>query len=208
MSSYGRRRSSANPTSILICCCIFLLGAVIGAVIVMAVLGRPAPNTEKPETNAQETQAVETDNSIETEEGAETEPAPEDNQKLKVLSTVEQGEQVIVTTTYGTFSYPYAFSDLLVFEAVADSEDEKLDFYADVNDKKLHLFTLWFGGSEGFAVGTLKHPESGESVTVSVVFGEEPEGLSEDELISYYAAKELFNDIEQSLAENEGYVRA
>ncbi|MBR6740975.1 MAG: hypothetical protein IKM04_07925 [Clostridia bacterium] len=169
---------------LLLCCCTLLLGAFIGTGITMLIYGgKPLdmPSNDMSDNNKNEV----------------TLPA---HSKFAVLSKKEDGDLVVVTTTYGSFSYPFAFTDVLSYEASTDdSSAAKLNFYADIDENKYILFTLNFGISEGIFIGRLNVGEEGGQTDVSVVFYDTPEALSNDELTTYYAAKELFNDIEQSL---------
>lgn len=175
---------------LIVCCCALLLSALIGAGITKLVYDGKAFDGQ--ESN------VSDDNKNET--------AFPERPNLNVLSKKEDGDLVIVNTTYGTFSYPFVFSDILSFEvSTDDSSIAKLNFYADINESKYILFTLNFGSSEGVFIGQVKIEGESTQTNVSVVFYDEPEGLNTDELTTYYAAKELFNDIEQSLMKNDNY---
>lgn len=175
---------------LIVCCCALLLSALIGAGITKLVYDDKAFDGQ--ESN------VSDDNKNET--------AFPERPNLNVLSKKEDGDLVIVNTTYGTFSYPFVFSDILSFEvSTDDSSIAKLNFYADINESKYILFTLNFGSSEGVFIGQVKIEGESTQTNVSVVFYDEPEGLNTDELTTYYAAKELFNDIEQSLMKNDNY---
>ena len=174
---------------LIVFCCVLLLGALIGAGITKLVYDDKAFDGQ--ESN------VSVDNKNET--------TLSKHPNLNVLSKKEDGDLVIVNTTYGTFSYPFAFADILSFEVSTDGSVDKLNFYADLSERKYILFTINFGSSEGVFIGQVKIEGESTQTSVSVVFYDEPEGLNDDELTTYYAAKELFNDIEQSLMKNDNY---
>lgn len=122
--------------------------------------------------------------------------------QLLVENVTEQGDTVIVTTTYGTVKYPYAFSDLISVEAETFETHAVLKFSAEIEGEKHKLYTLIFNGEEGMPVGTLLM--DGESYTVTALF-HDAAGISDDNMVTFYAAQEAFNDVVNSLSENEGF---
>ena len=139
--------------------------------------------------------------------GKETDkPAPtlEDTDKLIIMSIEEEGEWVILTTSYGKMRYPFAFSDVIKTEAVNYGEYSQLKLSAAVSEKTVPIYTLNFNHDSGIPAGELVLPVSGEKIGVSVEFFE-PDGLTEEEENVFHAACETFNDILDSFAENENF---
>ena len=54
--------------------------------------------------------------------------------ELLVQSVTEDGDTVLVETTYGTVRYPYAFSDILIVEAENFENYAVLEFGATIDD--------------------------------------------------------------------------
>jgi hypothetical protein len=98
-----------------------------------------------------------------------------------------------------------AFCDLLVIREENDSSCAQLDFFALIGEKEAKLFTVFFGKEEGAPVGTLKLADWEEELSVTAVFYDDTEGLDENSQFTYYALKETFNDIVQSLEKNAGF---
>lgn len=184
----GKNNSQANIKLLLAVCCVIILGLIIAVVCILGGQGRNEPP-------AGETQGT---------QGA----TQSEMKKLTVHSTEEQGDTVLVDTSYGLLKYPYAFSDLIRIEAVNYQDLAALEFTADINKTAVKLFTVWFNGTEGIPVGTLKLEGEEEPVSVTVVFFEMEEGLDEDGRTTFNALQEVFNDIAVSLAENEGFTEA
>ncbi len=139
---------------------------------------------------------------------AETTPTEETLPKMKELlveSVEEQEDIVLVNTTYVTVKYPYAFSDIMSVEAQTFEDYAVLEFGAIIHDTTHKVYTLFFNGEEGMPVGTLQL--DGETYVVTAQF-HDVSGMNEDSMITYYAAQETFNDVVNSLSENEGFTAA
>ena len=122
--------------------------------------------------------------------------------ELLVQSVTEQKDTVLVVTTYGTVKYPYAFSDLISVEAETFENHAVLEFGAMIDGTVHKLYTLIFNGEEGTMVGTL--PVDGETYVVTVQF-HDASGIGDNSMVTFYAAQETFNDVVNSLSENEGF---
>ena len=114
---------------------------------------------------------------------------------LTVIEMAEKGDVVSVTTTYGTFEYPAAFSDFMSVKSESAKNTSKLQFFANVNDEEILIYTMLFGGTEGLPLGTIQKTDWAEPVVVTVLFPEEPIGLNESDLLTYYATQETFNNV-------------
>lgn len=134
--------------------------------------------------------------------------AAENNMPMKELviqSTTEQEDTVIVSTTYGTLRYPFAFSDIMVVEAKTFEDYAMLEFRAVIDDAEFMLYALYFNGKEGIPVGTLQ-VDGNIYVITSQLYTEE--NISDDDMVTFYAAQETCNDVLSSLAENQGFTAA
>lgn len=121
--------------------------------------------------------------------------------KLQILSTDEDDESIIVETTYGKFSYPRAFMDVISVETAVDSEDECLKFISEIDGNPTVLFTIFYDSNKGVHCGQQVLPNDKE-VNVSVVFEDAPEQISDDWKTTFYAAQEIFNDVIASMEED------
>lgn len=122
--------------------------------------------------------------------------------ELLVQSVTEQDDTMIVETTYGTVRYPFAFSDIMYVEAETFENHAELDFCAMIDGTIHKVYTLLFNGEEGMPVGTLQN--DGETYVVTVQF-HDISGVSEENIATFYAAQETFNDAVNSLSENKSF---
>lgn len=125
--------------------------------------------------------------------------------ELLVESVTEQEHDVLVVTTYGTVRYSYAFSDLIIVEAENFVDHVELKFGATIDDEVRNLYTLIFDGEEGIPIGTLQVDDDTYAVTAQF---HDVSGISEDGMVTFYAVQETFNDVVNSLSENEGFTAA
>ena len=61
---------------------------------------------------------------------------------------------------------------------------------------------------EGIALGTLKLSDQAATMPVSVSFGDAPNGLAGNELATFIAAQETFNDVLTSMMEDSRFTMA
>lgn len=187
---------------------VLLIGLLIAAVCV-ACGGKsdqtePAATTNAPAQTTQGTQNTTTTVKPPETDAPEVPPIKE----LTVLSVEEQGDAVLVNTSYCTLRYPYAFSDLIGVEAVTEKDRAALKFTANISGAIVELYTLRFDHADGIPVGTLTVDGEDSSFTVTVVFAEAAQSLSQESLTTFYAVQETFNDVVVSLAENAGFTPA
>lgn len=181
MTKYGNSNAAQRNKLMIIC---IALGVVLALLIVMVVclhLNQTPENDKTDGTTAGETSGI---------------------QELLLESVTEQGDAVLVVTTYGTVKYPYAFSDLLSVEAETFEKYAVLDFGATIDGTMHKLYKLMFNSEEGMLIGTLQ--KDGETYVVTAQFYE-MSGVSGDSVITFNAAQETFNDVVNSLSENEGF---
>ena len=126
-------------------------------------------------------------------------------QKLEITSSVQDGDRMLVSTTYGTVYYSAAFSDMIYVEAGNHGNYTQLDFKVVINGETKPIYSLLFERNSGIPVGTLT--VNGNRYMVTAVI-HSPEGVGEADRLSFYAAQETFNDVMNSLAENSGFVPA
>lgn len=190
MGKYSKRKAAKQRKALT--ATIAVASAILVLLIaVLVILGRDkAPEEVVPGTT---TEAP----------GASTVAGKVSNVKtLQVESVKEEGETVIVETTYGTVKYPYAFSDLVIVEAETFENHAVLEFKAEIDGTEYKLYTLIFNGEEGIPVGKLT--VDGETYVVTALF-HDVTGLSNDNMVTFYAVQETFNDVVNSLSENEGF---
>lgn len=183
-----RREPRKNKKSLNAKQLTFLAGCVIGAAALICVacflLFSPKPEDE-PDLPAQTTQATEPEKPL----GA-----------LSIEDIYRQGSSMLVKTSYLDLEFPYAFSDVIFVEAVNENGVAALKFSTKTATMDEPLYTIWFGGTVGEAIGTYagKFP-------VTVEFFSLPKNLSEDDQGTFKATQETFNDVLQSMHENENF---
>ena len=172
-----------------------VLTAAIGAIsvvlvlliVVLLCLGRDkAPEATVPGTEAPVTEQI------------------SNMKELLVESSTERGEVVTVETTYGTVKYPYAFSDLIIVEAETFENHAALTFKAELDGEQYNLYTLLFNGEEEDSMPLGELLVDGETYVVTALF-HDVTGLSDDNMVTFYAVQETFNDVVNSLSENSGF---
>ena len=125
---------------------------------------------------------------------------------LQLLERRENGDMIELVTTYCTLRFPYAFSDLVVQEVTDQNGRIAIDFYAALGGERYPVYTVSFSGGGDIPLGMLKV----DAVTfeVSAKFHEDTADLQGDDMISFCAAQETFNDIWASLEANENFTSA
>lgn len=184
---YGTR--GISKVGLIVICCILTL--VLAALIAVAV----GMTTDR----AQETPD-------ETQKGNETQSdLIVGSMDEMVIYAIEEREDVMyVTTSYGAFSYPYAFSDLLVIEEVNQDSCVGLIFSAFLEEKYEQVYTLWINSNQGMQAGSL-HRED-KTYRVSIEMYEAREDMSEIYISTYYAVQETLNDVLQSMEAGGDFV--
>lgn len=124
-------------------------------------------------------------------------PTQRIGKNLSILSITESGDWVTVKTSYITFKYPFAFSDIIEVEAFNDELTSQLRFYSEIDGKRILNYSINFNSEEGIPCGTIKG-----KIPVSVMFKEAPKKLSDEWRSTYDAVQETFNDVLKSMEEN------
>lgn len=128
--------------------------------------------------------------------------------ELKVISSTENDGSVDVETTYGKFSYPSAFADIMSVKAVSEEKTTALQFFSNIDGKEALIYTIYYNNDIGTPCGLYTFSESGEEIVVSVVFENLPENISSDWISTFRATQETFNDVIESMDEDERFVMA
>ena len=186
-----------TPLIVLLTCVVAVL---LGVLIWLLATRDSVPTPDSTEGTTVPTHSAETSQPTEPTE-------PEEAIPLEIVSVVEQGDRVVVTTTYGVVQYPFAFSDLIRVEAENNDSRSTLAFSLVMGETAYPVYALHFGGSEGMVLGTVTL-ENGTSVGVYGEFAQFPESLPEADTVTYNAVQETFNDIVASLGENENFTPA
>ena len=117
------------------------------------------------------------------------------------VSETEATEPLTIDTPYGQLLYPVSHADHLEI-ITEDGEVYSLQFCCTLDGRRLPLFTLYFGGTQGSPAGTLSDAEGNETqiylVIEDLIFGED---WSEEEKILAYAMQEDVNFLLENLSE-------
>lgn len=176
------------------------VSALLAVVMICALAcgcGKKAEETTQP---AETTQAV-----TETTQPATEAPV---QAVLTVETLEEQGDMMVVTTSFGQVKYPYAFGDMLQVTAEDKGDVAELVFSALISGEEYHVFTVRFGSEEGIVLGTMAIEGEAEPRTVSAEFASVDGAALGDRANAYYAVQECFNDVAASLQENAGFTPA
>lgn len=149
------------------------------------------------------------DLSKDTQIGSVDAPEEMNAPALRIETTDEDSKWVTVGTTYGAFRYSSAFSDIIAVTAVQHDAASNLLFTADIDGKEILLYTIRYNeDGKGIALGTLKLSDQAATMPVSVSFGDAPNGLAGNELATFIAAQETFNDVLTSMMEDSRFTMA
>ena len=125
-------------------------------------------------------------------------------QELIIQSLKEEGDLVLISTTYGDFSYPFAYSDLLVIDTLTEKDHVALLFKVNLVDSIEPVFTLWINREQGTEAGALQVENRSYPLYVEIIPARED--LDPGCRQSFNAAQELLNDVLRSLEENGYYI--
>lgn len=127
---------------------------------------------------------------------------------LSVEAIEEQGDMMAVKTTFCQVKFPFAFADLIQVKAVNEEAVASLEFAALIAGDAYPLYALHFGGSEGIHLGAMEIDGEAEPRAVYAEFYPADEAALGDNLGTFHAAQETFNDVVASLAENQKFAQA
>ena len=133
-------------------------------------------------------------------------PTQPSHPALQLVERRENGDMIELVTTYCTLRFPYAFSDLVVQEITDQDGRIAIDFYAALGGERYPVYTVLFSGGGNIPLGTLQVDDV--TFEVSANFHEDTANLQGDDMVSFCAAQETFNDIWASLEANENFTSA
>lgn len=124
--------------------------------------------------------------------------------ELKIISTKESDNWVVVETTYGEFQYPAAFSDIIKLESITKDNSSQLQFFARIDEGDVLVYTIYYNNNIGERFGKLKLSENNE-IAVFFVFEKADGTNSSDWLDTFYAIQDTFNDVKNSMSEDSRF---
>lgn len=124
-------------------------------------------------------------------------------EEIVVYAVDEREDAMYVTTSYIDFTYPYAFSDLLVIEPINQENFVGLQFSLFMG-KKEPVYTLWINRDQGMFAGVLKQGNKKYRVTIEMY--NPREDLDETQVPTFYAVQETLNDVLQSMGASGDFV--
>ena len=125
--------------------------------------------------------------------------------ELRILSSIESGSNVVVDTTYGTFKYPLAFSDLIKFEAVNGESSSQLEFFVHISGKDVPVYSIYYNEGKGDRFGKLSLGGEYTDIWVSIAFADPDDSVKSEWTNTFYAVQETFNTVLSSMEENDGF---
>lgn len=130
-----------------------------------------------------------------------------ENENNPELQIEQVGDEMVLQTAYCELRYPYAFSDVIQVEQVDSNNTFILDFMFVFQDIRTPIFSLCFGNDGDDLIGSIT-TAAGDSVSVQLIAYDMPEQLSEkeDARNTYYAAREVMNDILNSLMGSPAFI--
>ncbi len=121
-----------------------------------------------------------------------------DSENSTIVIQEEPIETYDIQTEKGTFQYPTSWKENMRYE----EKDNQIVFYGKVgNHEEQILFTLVFGGSEGYLLGKL----NGEELHIIDSDVQFDESWSEEEKNQIITMQEDFNVILEDLLKNESF---
>lgn len=129
-----------------------------------------------------------------TQESTEFVPPFVDEEKL----IPETEPPVEVSMPEYELTYSGELKDVIVVEELNDQDPQGLKFTVVLTEKQEHIFTLYFNTDQGDLVTILTDPE-GNRIPVAFQMAAVPEGLSEEDEMTFYMAQEAVNEIVTSL---------
>lgn len=127
-------------------------------------------------------------------------------QEMVIESVSEQGDVVVMETSFCQVKIPYAFSDLIEVQPVNDGNQRTLKFYVMLDEQRHDLFSIIFNGMSGIRLGDISVEGRSSTIPVFAVIDEVHPGLEGDQRLTVLAAQDCFSEIVFSLNDNEGFV--
>lgn len=186
-------KNKKNIVIIVVLTLVVIIGVVIGISVFHGSQG--GPEGEQNQTDQGNT------------EQNNTEQDQIDLPELQIISTAEVEDLVVVESTYGTFHYPFAFSDIIGVKTINQETSSKLQFFARIDGEEVVIYTIHYNDAVGDRCGTLRLEDNAE-VEVFVEFTDAPTSLSSGWLTTFYATQETFNDVLFSMSDDGQFVIA
>jgi hypothetical protein len=134
------------------------------------------------------------------------EPGPEATQPLRtsmpdltIGEPTRNGQSMLVNTSYMDVEFPYMFSDYIYCQPINQQNATALEFRVRTATMDAPLYTIWFNGNVGQSVGSFDPGDGQGTVPVTVVFHKAEEKLSQDDLGTFKATQESFNEVLASM---------
>lgn len=116
---------------------------------------------------------------------------------------------IAIETPYCTLYYPAQWAEGLRTEVSGEEFDMAVSFYGTVAQEEYLLFTLYFGGAEGFPVGVLEIQDGVMlDVTLDITDLEMNDSWNQEETDRICAMQEAMNDVLNYLEMEEKFVPA
>lgn len=122
-----------------------------------------------------------------------------------IVSKNENGQKVEVETSVVKFSYPSAFVDAISVKSIIETNCAKIQFLANLGFGETPVYYIVFGGDKYTPVGTLEVLDGESTINVQVEFCEAPKHLNKDDMATFNATQETFNDVLLSLKEDDRF---
>lgn len=137
--------------------------------------------------------------------------AKTENTEETVVPTTTEPEvpPISIETPYCTLYYPGQWAEGLETEITGEEFDTTVSFYGTVSEEKHLLFSLYFGGAEGFPVGVLETKDGVMlDVTMEIAELELNSRWSQEETDRLCAMQEALNDVLGYLGAEPSFVPA
>ncbi len=192
--SEPQNASNTKKIKLLTICCIVLAVAVV---ILTALLLCGNSKNEAPVVLASDsaTEAAQVPN----------ESYATAQKELLIYEVEATNDDILIKTSYGDMRFPYSFSDIIRVDAVSNDTTKALEFSVDLADAVYPIYTISFTDPEGMCIGSLLLPEERKPYYVTVTLHAPDETLQGDDLLTFQAAQETFNDIWVSMMDNDGF---
>lgn len=137
--------------------------------------------------------------------------------ELVVGQITRRDSVMVVDNSYLYLAYPYAHSEHISVVAVNQGNATALEFRARTSTMDEVLYTIWFNGTQEHwkhdldsisntdQVGAFDPGDGMGAVPVTVLFYKASADLSENDRGTFLAAQETFNNVLQSMHENEKF---
>lgn len=112
-------------------------------------------------------------------------------------NTKESIKTFDIETQYTTLEYPDKWKDMLRTE----EQDNHVTFWGTVGEKEIELFSIEFGSSDGYLLGTL----SGTEIYIVETDLSFDDSWNDEEKETIYTMQEDINTILQGLMELDGF---